>query len=456
MKTYLLTLFGILLLTIKLSAQNDTTTIIIMHTNDMHGYIDKYAKMKPIIDSIRENNKNTILVSAGDLFSGNPYVDKYIKPGYPMIDIMNSLEYKISALGNHEFDYGQEIMEKRFKQAKFPVICANINTQKSIVKNISPYKILTIGNKKIAFISALKITKKGYPQTLPSKLKNLKFYNPIKTIKKYKFLKDSADIVIGLTHLGIKTDKQLAKSINFIDVIIGGHSHTIIDTSVLVNNILICQAGSYNNYLGVLTIKTINKKVIYKHDTLISIINKTKIDNKIAQKIKEYNNNKSVNKVIGYLSKTLVTPFEIADVFNNAFVDATHSDIAFMNFGGIRIDTLKKGNIRFFDIYSVDPFNNELMTAELTSNEIKGIIKYSYNMRNKPSIKSNLNYKIEKNKDGSFKSVKFSNPLKNNKLYKVVINSYMATAFKFKGSNKFKKTGVFSNNALVNFFKKQR
>jgi len=369
---------------------------------------------------------------------------------------MNDLDYKISALGNHEFDYGQEIMEKRFKQANFPIICANIETKKAKVKSISPYKIISVGNQKIAFISVLKITKKGYPQTLPSKLEGLKFKKPIKTIKKYKFLKDSASIIIGLTHLGIKTDKYLAKNTNFIDVIIGGHSHTIIDTSTLINNTLICQAGSYNNYLGILTLKMVNNKLIYKHDTLISIINKKTNDNNIAQKIKEYNDNKPVNKVIGYLSKTLISPYEIADLFNAAFIDATHSDIAFMNFGGIRIDTLKRGNIRYFDIYSVDPFNNELMTAELTVDEIKGMIKYSYSFRNKPSIKSNLKYEIKKNEDKSFKSIKFNKQLDNNKLYKVVINSYMATAFKFKGSKKFKKTGIYSNNALAKFIEKQR
>ena len=443
-------------LQLSLLAQNDTTTIIIMHTNDMHGYIDKYAKMKPIIDSIRKNNVNTILVSAGDLFSGNPYVDKYKEPGYPMIDIMNKLGYEVSALGNHEFDYGQETMQKRFNEANFPIICANINTQKAIVKSIIPYKIIKVGNTKIAFLSALKITKKGYPQTLPSKLEGLTFKKPIETINKYKFLKDSTNIVIGLTHLGIKTDKYLAETNNFIDVIIGGHSHTIIDTSTLINNTLICQAGSYNNYLGVLTLKTVDNKLIYKHDTLISIINKTTEAIDILLSIHEYNDNKEVNKTIGYLSKTLISPFEIANLFNAAFIDATHSDIAFMNFGGIRIDTLKKGNIRYFDIYSVDPFNNELMTAELSTDEIKAMIKYSYNLRNKPSIKCNLKYEIQKNEDGSFKSVKFTKPLNNNKLYKVVINSYMATAFKFKGSKKFKKIGVFSNNALVNFIKKQR
>ncbi len=443
-------------LQLGLFAQNDTTTIIIMHTNDMHGYIDKYAKMKPIIDSIRNNNKNTILVSAGDLFSGNPYVDKYKEPGYPMIDIMNDLNYKVSALGNHEFDYGQETMQKRFTEANFPIICANINTKNGIVKNIIPYKIINVGKTKIAFLSALKITKKGYPQTLPSKLEGLKFKKPIETINKYKFLKDSADIIIGLTHLGIKTDSLLAKKNNFIDIIIGGHSHTIIDSSIIINNILICQAGSYNNYLGVLTIKTLNNKIVYKHDTLYSIINRKVIDNKIANKIKEYNNNKNVNKVIGYLSKTLISPNEIADLFNAAFANATHSDIAFMNFGGIRIDTLKKGKVRYFDIYSVDPFNNELMTAKLTAEEIKGMIKYSYSFRNKPSIKSNLKYKIEVNNDGSFKSVNFNKPLDNSKLYKVVINSYMATAFKFNGSKKFTDSGIHSNEALVKFIEKQR
>ncbi len=437
-------------------SQNDTSTIVIMHTNDMHGYINKFAKMKPVIDSVRNANKNSMLVSAGDLFSGNPYVDRYKEPGYPIIDLMNILDYKISALGNHEFDYGQAVLQKRRNEAKFTIICSNIETQNSEIEKIIPYKIIKIGETKIAFISGLKITEEGYPETLKSNLTGIKFTDPIKTISEYKYLKDSASIVIGLTHLGYKADQVLAEKTNFIDAIIGGHSHTIIDTPCVINNTLICQAGSYNNYLGVLTIKILNNKIVYKKDTLINISNRQKTDVNIRQVVDKYYINSDLDRIVGFLGKTLIGQEEIVDIFLDAFRITTNSEISFMNYGGIRIDTLKKGNVKALDIYSVDPFNNDLMTAMLSVDEIISLIKVTYSSEKKKTITGSIKYEVELKKDGSIGSIIFDKVLDNNKLYKVVLNSYTVKSYNFKGNSKFKNANLKSNDALIKFFRDKK
>ena len=102
--------------------------IIILSTNDMHAHIDDYAKVAAYVEQERQKNPNVLVLSAGDLFSGNPIVDYCPKygNGFPIIDLMNRIGYRFTAFGNHEFDYGQHILCDRMAQAEFPFLCANM------------------------------------------------------------------------------------------------------------------------------------------------------------------------------------------------------------------------------------------------------------------------------------------------------------------------------------------
>ena len=126
MKKYFTILFFIL--SLSLFSQKDTTIITVLHLNDLHAKINRFPQLKHVVDSLRNVKTEVILVSAGDLFSGNPIVDKYKEKGWPMIDLMNDLQFDLTAIGNHEFDYGQNVLNDRMKQAHFPFICANIIT----------------------------------------------------------------------------------------------------------------------------------------------------------------------------------------------------------------------------------------------------------------------------------------------------------------------------------------
>ena len=117
-----------------------STEIIILHTNDMHSKIDNFGKLAYLADSLRKTHKYVFLVSAGDNFTGNPIVDMYPDNGYPMIDLMNKLHFDATAVGNHEFDMGQELQNKRREQATFPFINCNIDASAAVVKPYEPYQ----------------------------------------------------------------------------------------------------------------------------------------------------------------------------------------------------------------------------------------------------------------------------------------------------------------------------
>ena len=280
------------------SQKTDTSIIVLMHTNDMHGYIDNYSKIKPIVDSIRLVNKNTLLLSAGDLFSGNPVVDKYPDKGFPMIDLMNRVGYDLTCVGNHEFDYGQKVLKKRISEANFPFICANVYKGNSELEDFEAYKIFKFSEIKIAFVSVLDITKDGYPETLIDNLAGLGFSNPYEELKQYQFLKDSADIVVALTHLGYKNDKIVQKKDKYIDLIIGGHSHTFIEPYTDGTKRPIFQVGNYNEYLGEIKLFIVDKRIVKIENKIFDINSLNKKDSSIEILVEKYNNLSSINNLI--------------------------------------------------------------------------------------------------------------------------------------------------------------
>src|SRR5690606_36125845 len=107
-------------------AEAEVETIVIFSINDPHGKIHNFDKIKTIIDKEKEKESQVYFVSGGDIFSGNPIVDYHPEKGSPLVDLMGKAGMDVSALGNHEFDYGQEILQDRMLQADFPFLCANL------------------------------------------------------------------------------------------------------------------------------------------------------------------------------------------------------------------------------------------------------------------------------------------------------------------------------------------
>jgi 5'-nucleotidase/UDP-sugar diphosphatase len=219
------------------SGQTDTTLIVIFHTNDMHAKIDNYAKLAYIVKEYRQTNPNVFLISAGDLFTGNPIVDQYEDKGLPMIELMNLSGYNLSCVGNHEFDYGQKQLSSLIKKSDFPYICANIHITNPDLKSIKPYtKLYTKEGISMGFLGLIQIEDNKLPASNPINLKGLSFNDPMKTVKKFASYKDSSDIFIALTHIGYDQDIILASKNKYFDLIIGGHSHTKLDKGEIFGN----------------------------------------------------------------------------------------------------------------------------------------------------------------------------------------------------------------------------
>jgi 2',3'-cyclic-nucleotide 2'-phosphodiesterase (5'-nucleotidase family) len=355
----------------------ESKELTIFHINDPHGQIANFSKIKYIIDQEKAQT-NVVVVCAGDIFSGNPVVDNYSEKGFPMIDLMNKVGFDISVIGNHEFDYGQTVLKNRLNQSQFDWVCANVTMNNTGIPEPFEYKTITKSNVKITFLGLVETNGKDgdvIPSTHPWRVQNITFQPYASVVSKYNKLKETenADLYIALTHLGGNADNYLATNFPYFDLIIGGHSHTIVNQKV--NQIPIYQAGSNLNYLGKITLKIKDKKIESTQYELIDLATYPNHNTTLKEEINTYNQNANLDEIIGYAS-AYHTRNAVGSFYTDALKNELNVDISIQNTGGIRSD-LNEGTITKREIYSIDPFNNGSVVYTLTVQEIKDFLTES-------------------------------------------------------------------------------
>ena len=359
MKRRKLALLGIFLFIFSLSsAHGEQVEIRILHVNDFHGFAEPYkplgsdemlggiAYLAGKADELRKE-KPSLLFSAGDMIQGNNWAN--LSQGESVIELMNEMGFDAMVLGNHEFDFGQDVLRKRISEAKFPVLGANVEG----LGNLKPYIIKNLKDVKVGIIGV--VTEDVPISTHPRNVAGLKFMSPIDTGEKYiAELKNKADLIIILSHIGYPADRILAERVKGIDVIVGGHSHTKIEKPVKVGNTIIVQAWEHAKVLGVLELTVEDGKIIGFEGRLEEIKPKIGKEDKavftIVEKYKQKVNavlNERVGEAEVDLDGENVRRREtnlgnlIADIMRHA----SGADVTIINGGGIRT-SIKKGEIR--------------------------------------------------------------------------------------------------------------
>lgn len=251
------------------------THLTILHTNDVHSYIDPFpadhpknpnkggvARRAALIETIRKENANILLLDAGDIFQGTPYFNYF--GGELEFKLMSMMKYDLATMGNHDFDNGIEGFHKQLPHAKFDFVSANYDFRNTVLDGIvKPYKVFTRQNVRIG-IFGLGVQLEGL---VSKKLyKETKYLDPVditRTIVGRLKKEEKCDLVICLSHLGYDykndpskiSDLKLASQTTDIDLIIGGHTHTFLDKPTIVKNavgkeMLVNQTGCYGINLG--------------------------------------------------------------------------------------------------------------------------------------------------------------------------------------------------------------
>ncbi len=223
--------------------------LVVLHTNDTHSRIeplpetDRTApgmggviRRATYIDGVRKENKNVLLFDAGDFLQGTPYFNLF--KGEVEVEAMNRMGYDAATLGNHEFDYGLEVLEKVVREASFPIVSSNYDfSDTPLAGLIPPYLILKKRGIRIG-VMGINIQPRGL--IAAEHYKGMKFLDPVKTANEMAVkLREEyqCDMVICLSHLGYIPDRRLAESSRHIDLIIGGHSHTHMKQPVTLKNL---------------------------------------------------------------------------------------------------------------------------------------------------------------------------------------------------------------------------
>ena len=252
-------------------AKQDDVKITILHTNDMHSHIHPFtsgrnkglggmAQRAGLINSIRAEEEHVLLLDAGDIFQGTPYFNFY--EGELEFKLMSAMKYDAATLGNHDFDKGLKGLKKQLHHANFPFLIANYDFSKTILRDtFKAYKVFIKGGIKIG-VFGIGVELDGL---VPKDLYNNTIYeDPIEKANHYTSIlkkKEGCDLIICLSHLGFKykenkiSDMHLARMTRYIDLIIGGHTHTFLKEPVKTLNIdhkevLINQVGWAGINLG--------------------------------------------------------------------------------------------------------------------------------------------------------------------------------------------------------------
>ena len=392
--------------------------LVILHTNDTHSLILPDAdgrggvlQRKAIIDSVKKANKDVLLVDAGDKVQGTLYF-KFFK-GDVEYPLQNMLGVDISILGNHEFDNGLKALADNERRLKSERLSANYDFKGTPAEGLfKPYAIRNVGGKKIGFLGINIDPESIIPQ---ANYDGMGFKNVIETANSTAaFLKDKkkCDLVVAVTHIGYTkgndktTDPELAKASKDIDIIIGGHSHTLIDPKnpgnypYLVDNadgrpVLIVQTGKSGKFIGQIRVDLDRLKTSTPADYDYSLIEVTDRfpENRLDSRIKEFlqpftDSLESVKRdVIGYAAQDFINegrtgafPNWTADFgswYGNLILDSLRQadpslprlDFSIMNVGGIR-NPIPQGPVTAGHILSTFPFSNRFVIMRLKGRDI--------------------------------------------------------------------------------------
>jgi 2',3'-cyclic-nucleotide 2'-phosphodiesterase / 3'-nucleotidase / 5'-nucleotidase len=367
--------------------------INIFHTNDTHGRVKAgdgmgFAKISTLVSTYKAINPNALLLDIGDTFHGVNFAT--LSKGASVVRVMNTMKYDAMAPGNHDFNYGQARLTELDTLADFPVLAANVKKADGTYY-LTPYVIKTIDGVKVALFGLA--TPETLYKTNPLNVAGLTFEDPIVSAKAIVAeLAGKADVIVAMAHLGIEgddTSRALAAAVPQIDVILDGHSHSIVNE--VVNGVLIAQTGYYDKGLGITTLimkdGALNKKgtALYTMNDAKNVTEDAAVKAIVTEVDAEVT---ALTAVVIGTSPVLLDgerpsvrtkPTNLANLITAAILDKTGADVAITNGGGIRA-SIKAGTVTKGDVLTVLPFGNYVVVKELKGSDILAALELGFSI----------------------------------------------------------------------------
>jgi 5'-nucleotidase/UDP-sugar diphosphatase len=387
----------------------NTKRFTILHSNDMHGdflaevggaegnLIGGLALLSGYINKVRREEENVLYVISGDMLQGSIIDAEY--RGISTIEIMNYLAPDVVTLGNHEVDYGLPHLLFLEKMANFPIVNANLYIRKYNRRLMSPYLVLNVAGFDIMFIGII----------TEAVLQSLMLDSQIGTFISLEeashevgticnaYKDEDIDLTVLLTHIGFESDKELAAMLEpewGVDMIIGGHSHTILEQPAVVNDILIAQAGTGTDQIGrfdIVVDDDTNSIVEWKWQLIPVDSSLAEPDEDLTAFIDSFKEevDRKYNTVVSRLARKLTHPRReeetaLGNLFADIFAQRAQVDVMFLGSGSIRGTELGPlvtlGNLR-----SIFAFDDTLFKLTVTGAQLKSIFSHIMRLDNRNS-----------------------------------------------------------------------
>lgn len=394
------------------AATGENFDLTIMHTNDTHAHLDNVARRITAIKELRAERENSILLDAGDVFSGTLYYTKY--KGLADVQFMNMIGYDAMIPGNHEFDDGPAAFANFIKEADFPILSSNIDFSGD--KDISPLVQDEIGQPgeggKVYPASIIEVDGEKVGVFGLTTEETAILSSPGDTVVFEDYLEKAQETVamlekqginkiVALTHLGYNYDIKLGETVEGIDVIVGGHSHTKIAEAVEVDKkdasadpTIVVQANEYSNFLGDLQVSFDEEGVLVDDswdENLIDLNEQDASENYVIQadpeaqalldelkgpleEMKQTIVGSSGTFLNGARNDVRTKETNLGNLVADAMLEKAQQNngtatIAIQNAGGIRA-SIDEGPVTLEEVLTVMPFGNTLVTLDLTGEEI--------------------------------------------------------------------------------------
>lgn len=399
------------------SAEEKSTEIRIVHTNDIHGYYKSTSGGQIGFDAVKtiaDKENADLILDAGDTFHGQSFAT--VEEGKSIAELMDAVGYDAMTPGNHDWSYSADRLRELDRESSFTILASNVadtNGNRYFDNNFYIKNVTADDGTKVRVGVFGVIDEDFYTSTSAKNVENVRFENSAETATAYaNFLRDdeNCDIILALTH-NANPEKFIAET-SGIDAVIAGHQHILIDkycTDSDGKSVKLVEANCFFKNVGVLTLTYSNEKGVTDavEKTYSSADTQGMSDEKIASDISaiEKREQSVLSEVIGESSREYAYSWEelrtseqeIGRIVTAAYLDFTGADVAMENAGGIR-SGIPKGNVTYSDLISISPYGNVLVEKELTGQQIIDILEFSVDLMKK----NNAVYDLQKQaiKDG--------------------------------------------------------
>ncbi len=384
----------VLLWLASLAAQEgprQTAPLTILQINDVYtaspvdgGKVGGLARVAALKQSLAAPGKTVLLLMAGDFLS--PSVASGVFKGTQMVAALNAAGLDIATLGNHEFDFGPDVLRERMKESRWQWVVSNIvdDATGQPIGGAAPYLVRQYGKLKVGYIGLCLIG----DEISPMKRRGVTMIDPLEAARKYipVLQSEGANAIVAITHLDYSDDRRLAEAFPAIDVIIGGHEHTPITT--FVNRTLISKAGSDSRFVARIDLNPIaGDERVERHFELVPIVESMAQDAATTKVTADYEARlgKELEQVVGRTTTPLDAVAEhvrsaesnLGNLFADAVREALTADAAIINAGSIRSNRVfPAGTLTRGDVLSMHPFGGVSCKVEVPGSTIVAALNH--------------------------------------------------------------------------------